>query len=199
MRLQGLTLGGRETPRLMPEAPALARERLAAPIRSGWLRLLFSRLALTAMALGTLSACSGSGPREIAYGEEMCEFCRMTITDPRHGAQVQTAHGRIQAFDAIECAAGFALTLAPGDIQGVWVIDNGEVGQFVPVDGASFWRTSGASTPMGSGLVATTDGQPPAGLTVLAGPLKWDDVLELVKVDGLRGAAAMEAQVDSTH
>ncbi len=169
------------------------------PIRSGALRLVLARLVVTALVLATLSACSNSGPREVAYGEETCEFCRMTITDPRHGAQVQTAHGRIQAFDAIECAAGFALTLAPDEIRGVWVIDNGEAGRFVPVDGAAFWRTSGASTPMGSGLVATTNGQPPVGLTVETGPLEWEDVLEMVKVDGLRGTAAPEARVDSAH
>lgn len=151
------------------------------------------------LALVTLSACSQSAPREIAYGEETCEFCRMTITDPRHGAQVQTAHGRVLAFDAIECAAGFALTLPESEIRGVWVVDNGEAGRFVPASGASFWRTSGASTPMGSGLVATADGQPPTGLTVEVGPLRWEDVLELVKVGGVRGAAEPEVRRDTTH
>ena len=155
-----------------------------------------------ALAVGVLAAivavvavggCTPAGPREIAYGDESCGFCRMTITDPRHGAQVRTAHGRVQAFDAIECAASFVRALPEGELRGVWVSDHNAPGSFVAVESASFWRTTGASTPMGSGLVATADDRPPAGLVVDGPTLRWADVQALVEHDEPRGAAGAGA------
>jgi copper chaperone NosL len=149
-------------------------------------------LAVAVLVVVAASAgCAPAGPREIVYGEEPCGFCRMTITDPRYGAQVRTAHGRVQAFDAIECAAGFVRTLPEGELRGVWVSDHDAPGSFVEVERASFWHTTGTSTPMGSGLVATAGDRPPAGLVVDGAALRWADVQALVEQDGPRGAAGM--------
>ncbi|MHB1224882.1 MAG: hypothetical protein ACYC2G_12710 [Gemmatimonadaceae bacterium] len=152
----------------------------------------FALVAVLAV-VAAVGGCAPAGPREIAYGEEPCGFCRMTITDPRFGAQVRTAQGRVQAFDAIECAASFARTVPEGELRGVWVSDHDAPGSFVAVERASFWRTTGASTPMGSGLVATAGDRPPAGLAVDGGALGWADVQALVEHDGPRGAAGRGA------
>lgn len=145
-----------------------------------------------------LTACSPSGPRPILYGEETCNYCRMTITDPRFGAEVRTEKGRVEVFDSIECAAGFVQSVAAGDVTAVWVSDYAEPGTFVPVEQATFWRTTGTSTPMGSGLVASASRQPPAGVTVSSTALEWGDVLTLVQQEGLRGAASgSESGADS--
>lgn len=150
-------------------------------------------VAVTLAVAATAAGCTPAGPREIAYGEETCGYCRMTITDPRYSAQVRTAHGRVQAFDAIECAASFARSLPEGELRGVWVSDHDAPGKFLAVEDASFWRTTAASTPMGSGLVATARGRPPAGLVVDGASLDWADVQALVEHDGPRGAAGAGA------
>lgn len=108
----------------------------------------------------------------------------MAITDPRFGAEVRTARGRVEAFDSIECAAGFVRSLAPDAVGAVWVGDYEQPGTFVPVEHATFWRATDASSPMGSGLVASASRQPPAGLSVAGAALDWAGVLALVGEGG---------------
>ncbi|MEO9474861.1 MAG: nitrous oxide reductase accessory protein NosL [Cyclobacteriaceae bacterium] len=48
------------------------------------------------------TACS-NGPKPINYGQDACDFCRMTIVDTQHAAQLVTAKGRNYKYDAIEC------------------------------------------------------------------------------------------------
>jgi copper chaperone NosL len=47
-------------------------------------------------------AC-GKGPEPIQYGKDQCEFCKMTISDPKFGAETVTSQGRVYKYDAIEC------------------------------------------------------------------------------------------------
>ena len=54
------------------------------------------------LVLWFVSSCS-SGPEPINYGEDACEFCRMTIVDSQHAAQLVTEKGRNYKYDAIEC------------------------------------------------------------------------------------------------
>ena len=49
-----------------------------------------------------LAACSPQ-PRSIRYGDDACHFCKMTVVDQQHAAQLVTAKGRVQIYDAIEC------------------------------------------------------------------------------------------------
>lgn len=48
------------------------------------------------------SSCS-TGPKPINYGEDACQFCRMTIVDNQHAAQLVTEKGKNYKYDAIEC------------------------------------------------------------------------------------------------
>lgn len=49
-----------------------------------------------------LASCSVE-PQPINYGQDNCEFCKMTIMDPKFGAEVVTEKGMAFKFDAIEC------------------------------------------------------------------------------------------------
>ena len=53
-----------------------------------------------------LSSCQ-SGPQAIEYGTDMCAFCKMTVVDPQHAAEIVTDKGRVYTFDAIECMANY--------------------------------------------------------------------------------------------
>jgi len=50
----------------------------------------------------TFMGCSVK-PQEITYGSDGCHFCRMTIVDELHAAQLVTKKGKAFRFDAIEC------------------------------------------------------------------------------------------------
>ncbi|MBT8254603.1 MAG: hypothetical protein HKN00_01025 [Flavobacteriaceae bacterium] len=47
-------------------------------------------------------------PDPIHYGSDSCHFCRMTIVDKIHAAEIVTKKGKIYKFDAIECMINFS-------------------------------------------------------------------------------------------
>ena len=47
------------------------------------------------------------GPQPIEYGVDGCHFCKMTIVDKVHAAEVVTDKGKIYKFDATECMVNF--------------------------------------------------------------------------------------------
>ncbi len=49
-----------------------------------------------------LVACSPE-PEAINFGHDNCEYCKMTIMDPKFGAELVTEKGKVYKFDAIEC------------------------------------------------------------------------------------------------
>lgn len=151
--------------------------------------------ALVALLLALLvTACAAEGPHEIRYdGSESCAFCRMAITDRRHGAQAILGTGKVLLFDSAECLAGWVRAGA-GDAAGdgrsapraSWVTDARTPGRLVAVDRARFVRSArpGAS-PMGRGLIAVGIDAEPATLAREhgVGPdriLDWPQVLALV-------------------
>ena len=49
----------------------------------------------------------GKEKQPIAYGEDSCDFCKMTIVDQIHGAEIVTDKGKVYKFDALECLIDF--------------------------------------------------------------------------------------------
>ncbi len=53
-----------------------------------------------------LIACNAK-PKAIEYGIDGCYFCKMTIVDKLHAAEIVTAKGKVYKFDATECMMNF--------------------------------------------------------------------------------------------
>lgn len=62
--------------------------------------LLFSIIVLA------VAACRPT-PKTIQYGFDVCHFCKMTIVDKQHAAELVTDKGKVYLFDAIECMVQF--------------------------------------------------------------------------------------------
>ena len=60
----------------------------------------------TLVVLGLLWSCNIS-PKPIEYGQDACHFCKMTIVDKIHAAEVVTDKGKVYKFDATECMINF--------------------------------------------------------------------------------------------
>ena len=160
-------------------------------------RALAAAVAAASAALA-LAACAPDGPRPIAYGEDQCGYCRMTISDRRFGAELQTATGKQHTFDSIECLAAYANAADAGAVRAAWVTDVARPGTLLGVDSARFWRVAGPGSPMGKGLVATM-GAAPAGATGPT-PMRWAEVRALVAREGMaRGAGAAAGAGESAH
>ena len=57
-------------------------------------------------SLLTLFNCNVS-PKAINYGQDGCHFCKMTIVDKVHAAELVTQKGKVYKFDATECMINF--------------------------------------------------------------------------------------------
>ena len=127
----------------------------------------------------TLAACAPAGPSPIAYGAAECAQCRMQVDDRRFGAELVSDKGKTYVFDSVECLATYWHDHDGAAARGAWVTDFARPGTLVRVDSAAFFRAGGPVSPMGRGYVATAMGtRPPAMLTVIAGPLRWSDVVQ---------------------
>lgn len=51
-------------------------------------------------------SCS-TEPEPIAFGQDQCAYCKMTIADPNYGGEIITKKGRIYKFDATECLINY--------------------------------------------------------------------------------------------
>jgi copper chaperone NosL len=138
-----------------------------------------TRVRLVALVLAlAFAGCAPAGPRAIRYGDESCGYCRMTITDRRFGGQATNAHGRIEAFDSIECLADYVNAVpTSGPRPTVWVVDFQRPGTFISADSARFVRLAAASSPMGAGLAATVATAPANAIPTTGSAMSWAELL----------------------
>lgn len=59
-------------------------------------------------------------PEPINYGSDGCHFCKMTIIDKVHAAEIVTKKGKIYTFDSSECMINF-----------LWEFDAAEVALYL--------------------------------------------------------------------
>ena len=145
-----------------------------------------------------LTACS-SAPRPLVAGTDACDFCRMTVSDVRYGAEVQSRTGRVFTFDAVECMASFYLDASERDeVRGAWVTDF-HTSTFVPADSAFFLEGSSIRSPMGRSLVAFAPSGSTADVLQQFGgrALRWPDVLARMRAQRLTPGAVAPPAHDS--
>ncbi|MBI3629900.1 MAG: nitrous oxide reductase accessory protein NosL, partial [Candidatus Rokubacteria bacterium] len=144
------------------------------------------RLALALLAVG-LAGCE-AGPAPIAYGRAACAWCRMTISDPRFGAELVARRGKIYTFDSIECLAGFVASgqVAPGDVHSLWVTDFARPPKLVAAKDAVYLRAGPPRSPMGMGLAAFAERADLAHARAgsAGDELTWDRVVAGVRDSG---------------
>ncbi len=91
-------------------------------------------------------------PKEIAYGEAACHFCRMTIVDHQHAAQLVTHKGKVFNFDAAECMVNYLDEIDDNTIGLLLVSDYNHPGKLIPAETATFIISEGIPSPMGANL-----------------------------------------------
>lgn len=100
----------------------------------------------------SLAACAPkSSP--IDYGVDMCDFCRMTVVDQIHGAELVTSKGKTYKFDAIECMVHFVKD-HDKDYAFKLVNHYQQPKELIDADKASFLISKKLPSPMGAYLTA---------------------------------------------
>lgn len=106
----------------------------------------------------TLSACKPT-PKPIEYGADACEYCKMTIVDQQHGAEVVTKKGRAYKFDAIECMVNYAEQQGQDQFALFLINDYVQPGQLIDATGSTYLISESIPSPMGAFLSGFANGQ----------------------------------------
>lgn len=94
-------------------------------------------------------------PEPIAYGHDACHYCKMTIVDQTHAAQLVTKKGKQFKYDAIECMVNFIQeNYTPEDLSTVLVANYSNAGEMLDAQKAYFIISPGITSPMGANLSA---------------------------------------------
>lgn len=102
----------------------------------------------------SLAGCgrgTAEGPPQIRYGSEVCQECRMLITEERFAAAVRTEKGDFEKFDDLGCLIRYETEKGRGEKR--WVRSFNTAG-WLDLDQAVVARSPDLATPMGSGLAA---------------------------------------------
>jgi copper chaperone NosL len=94
------------------------------------------------------------GPQPIEYGVDGCHFCKMTIVDKFHAAEVVTKKGKVYKFDATECMINFMKEFDNSDIE-LYLSNNFlEAESLIDATQATFIISENIPSPMGAFLSA---------------------------------------------
>lgn len=116
------------------------------------------RLAPALAFLALFLACIRSSPQPIRYGQDLCDHCHMTISDPRFAGEIVTRTGRVYRFDDPACLAAFRREqLRDTTGSTAWVNDFTHPDRWLDARAASYLRSDAFHTPMASGLAAFAD------------------------------------------
>jgi len=102
----------------------------------------------------TIVAACSVAPKPIAYGETGCHFCKMTVVDKQHAAQLVTQKGKVFNFDATECMLNHFKEIDSETIGLTLSNDYNNPGELIDATKATFLISEGIPSPMGEYLTA---------------------------------------------
>jgi copper chaperone NosL len=107
------------------------------------------------MLLITTSSCN-SGPEPLKTGIDNCQFCKMTISDVRFGAEIVTKKGRIYKFDDTRCITNFIKKgdVASDNIKNIYLSNYAGSHLLIDVNTALLLKAEELRSPMGGNVAA---------------------------------------------
>lgn len=118
-------------------------------------RIDTKQVAIAASIAVVFSACE-AGAEPFAYGKDACEDCKMTIVEPRFGAEIITKKGRIFKFDDIHCVKNYLnkSKINKDDIKQTLFTNYNKENDFVDGATAFFVTSPQMKSPMKSNTAA---------------------------------------------
>ena len=129
-----------------------------------------------------LKACQPKA-EPIAYGQDNCHHCKMTISNHRYGSETVTKTGKVFKFDSVECMAAF---LREGDNEAktelVLVTSFLQPDQLTDAQQAFFLQSAQMPSPMGMFITAFDNQANAEGFAKEKGGrlLSWKEIRHVV-------------------
>ena len=98
-------------------------------------------------------------PEAIHYGEDECHYCRMTVVDRIHAAEVVNDKGKVFKYDAIECMVNDSKEFEQGEIALFMVNHHDHPEELINADEAFYLISENLPSPMGAYLTAFPDSE----------------------------------------
>jgi copper chaperone NosL len=135
---------------------------------------------LSFVALLLVFTSCNVGPQAINYGSDGCHFCKMTIVDKVHAAEIVTKKGKIYKFDATECMIHFMKEFDIAEIKLYLSNNYSEPEVLIDATTATFLISKNIPSPMGAFLSAfKTEKEAEKIQTEKGGTLySWNQLLE---------------------
>lgn len=139
-----------------------SRNRKLAPVdfRSAWPKtgrttqlLLIASCLLAGLVF--LANCQKEINQPIAItAEDMCSFCRMSISEKRYAAELLDAEGQPFKFDDIGCMSNFIKEKRnKNEVRAYFVMDFDKQ-TWIKAENAYYIRSTELTTPMSGGIIA---------------------------------------------
>lgn len=122
-------------------------------------------------------------PKAINYGSDGCHFCKMTIVDKVHAAEIVTKKGKLYKFDSTECMIHFMNEFDNAEIELYLSNNYTEPEALIDATKATFLISKNIPSPMGAFLSAfKTEGEAQKFQSEKGGMLySWNQLLEHLK------------------
>jgi copper chaperone NosL len=100
-----------------------------------------------------LMACK-VGPEPIQFGKDACHHCKMTIMDPKFGAELVTDKGKIYKFDDVNCMVYHMVQEEREQFAHVMIVDFAKTHELIDAREAWFLHSESIRSPMASYIAA---------------------------------------------
>ncbi len=111
-------------------------------------------VAILAIGLFSFSSCSNPGPKAVKMNEDVCAFCKMTVTDPLFVSQLTTRKGRQYVFDDLSCMTAYTKDNTNVEYDRFYVADFCSPPTFIDLEKAMLLRSDSLRSPMGGNVAA---------------------------------------------
>ena len=115
-------------------------------------------IILVLITSSIFTACTPEG-KPIAYGEDKCDFCRMSIVDQRFGGEIVTQKGKVYKFDAVECVINYLDERFDDESKLAYVLTNtfDKPGELINASECVYLVSQNMPSPMGEFINPFTD------------------------------------------
>jgi copper chaperone NosL len=98
-------------------------------------------------------------PEAISYGKDNCQFCKMTIMDPKFGCEIVSKKGKIFKFDDLSCMIKYMKVAEQNYTEFAHVLVNqyDKPNNFIAISDAYFINSQKYQSPMMGYTAAFSD------------------------------------------
>jgi copper chaperone NosL len=110
--------------------------------------------ALIALLSFAFLSCNANEPKPIKLNSDSCDFCKMTISNPKFASELITEKGRYYKFDDLSCMIKYAKSESTVKIKSFFVMNYLNDNQFIAVEKAFYLSGGTINGPMGGKVIA---------------------------------------------